>query len=1043
MSKFRGLKKSTFLLFLSCTLSAVVAQPLPHRRQAKQILDAADINGGLIVHLGCGDGRLTGALHSGENCLVHGLDTSIENIEKAREHLQSLNLYGPVSIDGYDGKRLPYADNLVNLVVAEDIGRLPLAEVMRVLVPDGTAYMKSDGRWIKKIKPRPEDIDEWSHWLHGPDNNAVSKDKRVGFSRSLQWQMPPNWTRHHNLPAGFNSMVTGGGKIYYMVDSAPNAVYGPGKWLLIARDAFNGLELWRKDIRDWHMKAWGAEKRYGGRIGRFHGAPDYQAPRRIIAAGDRLFVTLGFNAPVTCMDGRTGKVLKVYADTTNAGEIIYRDGILYVARNTYEPEPGKEIMGVDSRTGKALWRNPDYKGIAASIGYQKKHTNAFITAGRKHLFLVDANDIVALDTENGHQSWKKQMSLTNETVGDIDYRYSNFCTLVYHDGTLFFSQIYPGTKNLNRWEMKKLQIEAIDAETGELKWDYTGGTLAHVTPPDLFVNDGKVWTLDPALKANGDCDARLIGLDCQTGEVATTYLLENITHGHHHRCYRNKATEKYYLMGEEGIEYVDFRNGESEVHYWLRGACRYGIMPANGLIYVPPHNCACYLGTLLHGLFALKADSPVTTENEMSDRFRKGPAYDSRLDSAAAAGEADWPMFRRDPARSCSTPVKLPDELSQKWKVSPGGELTPPVIVGENVFLASGDGCQVYCLDAADGGTRWRFAADGPINAPPTYYKGRLFFGTRTGTLYTITADRGKLIWKFRIGPARVYISALGRLESPWPLNGGPLVMDGKVFCAAGRSMSLDSGIYLYKLDAKTGELLQQTNLQTDTEPKGETANNVLADMLVSNGEKIWMKSVQFGANDITSHEFKGKTRRRGVAGEPKEMLRCPTGMLDDSWLNCCFWSYKGCRAQQLVFDEHTAYGISGPSKVGWGGSFSHDVYRPGSGYRLSKWIIDSERTGKRKSKWKNVKVDVRAQSMVLTGNCLVLAGTPDESPRGNPWGAYENRNGASLLLVSRADGKIIAENKLDSKPVYNGMAAANGRLFLAAENGEVVCYGQ
>ena len=65
--------------------------------------------------------------------------------------------------------------------------------------------------------------------------------------------------------------------------------------------------------------------------------------------------------------------------------------------------------------------------------------------------------------------------------------------------------------------MKKLQIEAIDAETGELMWDHTGGTLAHVTPPDLFINGEKVWTLDPALKADGDCDARLLGSGLSDG----------------------------------------------------------------------------------------------------------------------------------------------------------------------------------------------------------------------------------------------------------------------------------------------------------------------------------------------------------------------------------------------------------------------------------------------------------------------------------------------------------------------------------------------
>ena len=37
---------------------------------------------------------------------------------------------------------------------------------LRVLVPNGVAMIKSDGQWQKTVKPRPENIDEWSHYLH-------------------------------------------------------------------------------------------------------------------------------------------------------------------------------------------------------------------------------------------------------------------------------------------------------------------------------------------------------------------------------------------------------------------------------------------------------------------------------------------------------------------------------------------------------------------------------------------------------------------------------------------------------------------------------------------------------------------------------------------------------------------------------------------------------------------------------------------------------------------------------------------------------------
>ena len=89
--------------------------------RANRILSETGIRGGLIVHIGCGDGRLTAALHRGKGHLVRGFDNTAANVAKAREYIHTLGLYGPVSVDTFAGKRLPLIDNVVNLVVAEDL----------------------------------------------------------------------------------------------------------------------------------------------------------------------------------------------------------------------------------------------------------------------------------------------------------------------------------------------------------------------------------------------------------------------------------------------------------------------------------------------------------------------------------------------------------------------------------------------------------------------------------------------------------------------------------------------------------------------------------------------------------------------------------------------------------------------------------------------------------------------------------------------------------------------------------------------------------
>lgn len=52
-----------------------------------------------------------------------------------------------------------------------------------------------------------------------------------------------------------------------------------------------------------------------------------------------------------------------------------------------------------------------------------------------------------------------------------------------------------------------------------------------------------------------------------------------------------------------------------------------------------------------------------------------------------------------------------------------------------------------------------------------------------------------------------------------------------------------------------------------------------------------------------------------------------------------------------------------------------------------------------------------------------------------------ESRQGAVLYAVSASDGEKLAEYKLDSLPVWDGMAAANGRLYLAMKDGKVLCF--
>ena len=237
--------------FLACSLAALTAHAAPEA-DAGAIFATSGIKGGIVVQLGVGDGTLTTALRANDSYQVQGLDTDAARVAKARETIFATGAYGPVSVDRFDGRTLPYIDNLVNLIVAEDLGSVPMEEVKRVLVPDGVALVKQAGEWKKTVKTRSDALDEWTHYYYDAKGNAVSKDRQVGPPERLQWVGSPRWSRHHDRMSSLSAQVTSAGRLFYIMDEGSRiSILLPSKWNLIARDAFNGTLLWKKPIYKW------------------------------------------------------------------------------------------------------------------------------------------------------------------------------------------------------------------------------------------------------------------------------------------------------------------------------------------------------------------------------------------------------------------------------------------------------------------------------------------------------------------------------------------------------------------------------------------------------------------------------------------------------------------------------------------------------------------------------------------------------------------------------------------------------------------------
>jgi outer membrane protein assembly factor BamB len=1049
----------TLLFGLSC--SARAAQP-----EAQQILAAAGVQGGLIVHLGCGDGKLTAALRANDAYLVHGLDADAKNIAAARKYIQSLGLYGKVSVEQWTGDRLPYADNLVNLLVISDASaKIADEEIRRVLAPRGTAIFlnpKSKTQNPKFTKPWPQEIDEWTHYLHGPDNNAVAKDRVVGPPQGVQWVAGPLWQRHHEMNANPNALVSAKGRLFYIYDEAPATVAGlPDRWVLAARDAFSGVLLWERPVGDWGWKAWSAVET-GGRFNL-----PIHTPRRLVAVGDRVFVTLGFNAPLTALDAATGKTVKTYDGTESTDEILASDGLLVLSVNQApqkpaavdrrrqkknqakaseaSPTPGpteqsagvkKRIVVLKADTGEILWTQGDYTGVSSSpiLGNLEQITRLLMAVGSGKVVCVEKDAIVALDLNTGRQLWRRPRPNLPAKPGERENLY-NFSTLVIHQDVVLFLQTeesyaLPGTANRG----VHCRLIGLSADTGNVLWTLPCSKWGPASEGDVFVINDLAWT-------HAADEYALIGIDLHSGQVKRKIQDQAVfDEVHHHRCFRNKATERYVLTARRGIETIDLEHEQTGKNEWVRGACRYGILPCNGLIYVPPHPCQCYIDVKLSGFYALTsaaASRPAEPDTRQGARLQRGPAYSSiHNPQSPIPNPSEWPTYRHDIQRSGATTAEAPAALQRLWEAHLGGRTSACTIGGGRVFSASVDQHRVVALDEKDGRTVWDYTVGGRVDTPPTVDGDRVLLGSADGWVYCLRAADGLLAWRFRAAPDETRIVAHGQLESLWPVHGTVLLSNGVAYVAAGRSTHLDGGIRLYALEPGTGELIRQLR-PSNSDPQG------LDDVLVGDGDRVYMRHLEFRLQDEPS-----AAPQQTDQGPAAWSLRAysTAGLLDDSYFARVAWSTRsqvGKRgktkvgknveaADLLIFDGQSTFTFRSRRQGGFGGWF-----QAGAGaYELA--ALDNQ-TGK--PRW-TLKIPLRVRALAAAGQVLFAAGPRDAVDPKDPWASVEGRAGGVLWALAAADGKKLGEYPLDAAPAWDGLAIGNHKIFLSSLDGKVICLG-
>ncbi len=1068
-----------------------------------ELLRAAQTAGGLVVHVG-GDATLTAELGADDRYLVHRLDADAANVERARRYVQSRGLYGRVSIEQFSGGQLPYADNLVNLLVVEDGDAIRRDDGLRVLAPGGVMLVRlRDGQgansWQKTVRPWPAEIDEWTHFRYSAAGNMVSHDERVGPPSRLQWVCGPIFQRHHGIEPSITATVTSAGRIFAIVDEAPLGFSGmPGKWRLVARDAFNGLLLWKRDMRDWGSAAWSYWTE--SHAARFN--HPLHVRKRLVAKADRVYVTLGFDAPVTAMAADTGKTVMTYEGTEHADEFVLHDGVLYVCINDrpqrpwpgegVRPEPTgnrppasrKHVWAIEAATGDVRWKSGPFVGSAAKIDRMASMRHLNLTVAEQGVFLIDEKHVVGLDLQTGKRRWRIDrlvLPTSREAETNVGNLYhllasENVHTVICHGGRLFVLHLTPA-RAMKHGTAAILQ--AVDPATGRELWRNDKATpIAYIDWPDVFAIGQTVWL--PDRKA-----MTLIGLDAATGEEKVVHNIEKALNvGHHHRCYPNRATVNYAVLGRRGAEFVDFRTGELTLHHWMRTGCRSGHVLGNGLVYRPPDHCQCYMQFQPRGFLAMSSgearrERPATPS---TGRLIEGPAYgkvDAPLASSPERASSDWPTFRHDAMRSAMATSPIPAASKVSWHVRLPSTCSAPVIAAGMVLVASVDTHQIIALDAATGKKAWAFTAAGRVDSPPTVWQGHLLFGCRDGRVYCLRASDGAAVWQFNAAPEDRRIVAFGQLESRWPVCGSVLVSGGVAYFVAGRTSVLDNGVYAYSLDAATGKLLDVQHIheiQTDTKTTGNLPEGALADILTTDGVGVYLRKRKLDLSPEVNDVWPA------ALASTQPTLAADGGFANRRWFHRAFWHFKSnvasAKGNLIAFDGTRAYVAAanlpgGPNQtfhVPAGGSTERVAGLDGEGpswlanpnlhvggsllfattSRADKRATDSadprgSRYGKSrqppsKAIWRHLHFPIYPWAMVAGEKRVAAAGPPANVQPDDPWATFEGRAGGELHILDAETGTPVSKVKLDSPPVWDGMAAAAGRLYVSTRDGRVIC---
>ena len=338
-------------------------------------------------------------------------------------------------------------------------------------------------------------------------------------------------------------------------------------------------------------------------------------------------------------------------------------------------------------------------------------------------------------------------------------------------------------------------------------------------------------------------------------------------------------------------------------------------------------------------------------------------------------------------------------KLKKQWSIKIGDgqgdgfyKITPTLVDGV-LYVASSDG-EVAAISAADGGRLWRVELERPLSGGVGYHDRSLYLGGADGSVLQLSADDGVVEWEAAVSGE---VLAAPAVSDDWVIV---QTYDGKLL---GFQPGADEPAWTFTSDVPI-----------------LTLRGTSTPILVGDNAIAGFGDGKVVAVDVNSGNVSWESRI-GVPQGSSEIDRIVDidGAMTQQGIELFVASYQGrvaaldSRTGRKLWQQNVS-SVTG-THVGFGNVYVADV--DGT---LSAFL----RTGQG-VRWQNIELGYRQLSRPTPVSSYVATVDFD----------------GYLHLLSQVDGQIVGRTKIGGDAARADMIADSGRLFIFADNGQLLAY--